>query len=58
MVILCLFHPLVEVDFLAFVDDFHPKTKVILDQKTFIFALVHSPHLSFDASLGMVYELL
>jgi hypothetical protein len=58
MGILCLFHPLVEVDLPAFVDDFHPETEFILDQNAFIFTLVGSSHLCFDASLGIVYELL
>jgi hypothetical protein len=31
MGVLCLFHPLVEVDFAPFVDDFHPEMKVILN---------------------------
>jgi len=53
-----LFRPFVEVDILTFVDDFHSEMEVNLDQKTFIFALVRSPHLSFDVSSGMVYELL
>ncbi len=56
--IFCLFHPFIEVDLLAFVDDFHLETEFILDQNAFIFTFVCSPHLSFDASLGMVYELL
>jgi len=45
------FHPLASIDLL-------PKTKVALNQKTFIFVLAHSPHLSFGSFLGMVYELL
>jgi hypothetical protein len=53
-----LFHPFVEVDFLPFVDDFHPEIDVTLDQKTFISALVHSPCFSSNGPLGMVYELL
>jgi hypothetical protein len=32
--------------------------EVILDQKAFTFALAHSPHLSSNGLLGMVYELL
>jgi hypothetical protein len=51
-------HPFVEVDFTSFVDDFHLKINVILDQKAFISTLVCSPLLSFDHPLGMVYELL
>jgi len=42
-----LLHLLVEVDFLPFVDDFHPKMKVTLDWEEFIFALACSPHLFF-----------
>jgi len=54
----CLLHPLAKVDFLPFVDDFHLKIKVILDQETFIFTLVRSPHLYSSGPLGMVYEFL
>jgi hypothetical protein len=32
--------------------------KVTLDWEAFIFALAHSPRLSFSGFLGMVYELL
>jgi hypothetical protein len=45
--ILCLLHPLVEVGFPPFIDDFHPKTKVTLDWEEFIFVLARSPRLSF-----------
>jgi hypothetical protein len=58
MGVLRLFHPLAKVDLPPFVDDFHPKAKVILDQETFVFVLVHSLHLSFDGPSSMVYELL
>ncbi len=36
-----LLHLFVEVDFHPFVDDFHLETKVILDQKTFIWFVHH-----------------
>jgi hypothetical protein len=58
MGVLRLLHPLAKVDLPPFVDDFHPKAKVILDQETFVFVLVHSLHLSFDGPSSMVYELL
>jgi hypothetical protein len=58
MGVLCLFHPYAKVDFSPFIDDFHPETKVILDQAVFIYALVCSPRLSFDGPSGMVYEFL
>jgi hypothetical protein len=48
----------VEVNFLPFVDYFHLEIEGILDQETFIFALVCSPHFSSNDLLGMVYELL
>jgi len=41
-----------------FVNDFHPEIKVILAQEAFIYILAHSPHLSSNGPLGMVYELL
>jgi hypothetical protein len=44
MTIFCLFHPLADVDIL-FVNDFHIKTKVILNQKAFIFSLWHIHHI-------------
>jgi hypothetical protein len=52
------FHPLDEVDLPRFVDDFHLKMNLVLDREALIFALTHSPHLSFNGPLGMVYELL
>jgi hypothetical protein len=51
-------HPLPEVDLPPLVDNFHPKTNLVLDGEAFIFALTHSPHLSSDSSSIMVYELL
>jgi hypothetical protein len=51
-------HPLAEVNFTPFVDDFHPNTNLVLDRKAFISTLTHSSRLSFGSSLGMVYELL
>ncbi len=51
-------HPLVEVDFPPFVDDFHLEMDLALDKEAFIFALTHSPHLSSNNPSGMVYELL
>jgi hypothetical protein len=50
------FHLLVEVDLPLFVDDFYLETDFVLDKKVFIYALAHSPHLSFSSLLGMVYE--
>jgi len=41
-----------------FANDFHPKTKVILNKDAFIFALACSPHLSSGGLSSMVYELL
>jgi hypothetical protein len=58
MRVIHLLHPLVEVDFPPFFDDFHLETKVILDQEAFVFALVRSPHLSSNGPSNMVYELL
>jgi hypothetical protein len=49
MGVLHLLYSLVEVDFPPFVNDFHFKMEVIVDRKTFIFALVHSPCLFFMA---------
>jgi len=57
MGILCLLHSLVEVDIPTFINDFHPKMEVTLDQEAFIFALACSPFF-FNGILGMVYELL
>jgi len=57
-VVLHLLHPLVEVDFTPFIDDFHPEMEVTLNWETFIYVLVHSPRLSFSGPLGVVYELL
>jgi len=51
-------HPLVEVDFPPFVDDFHLETNLIFDREALMFALTHPPCLSFDGPLGMAYELL
>jgi hypothetical protein len=45
-------HPWPEVDLSPFVDDFHPKTNLVLDGETFIFALTCSPHLSSSGLLG------
>jgi hypothetical protein len=53
-----LLHPLVEVDFFSFVDDFHPKTKVILNWEAFIFVLTCSSCLFSNGPSSMVYELL
>jgi hypothetical protein len=54
---LCHLHPLAKVDLLPFIDDFHPKTNLVLDRETFIYALTSSPHLSFNNPSSMVYEL-
>jgi len=43
---------------LPFVEDFLTETDLVLDKETFIFALAHSPCLSSDDPLSMVYELL
>ncbi len=56
--VLHLFHPLVEVDFRLFVDDFHHEIEVILNWEAFICTLASSPHLSSSGPSGMVYELL
>jgi hypothetical protein len=58
IVAFCHLHQLVEVDLPLFVNDFHPEMDLVLDRKTFIFALMHSPSLSFGDPSGMVYELL
>jgi len=58
MGVLCLLHPLVEVDLPPFVDDFYLETEVILDHDAFVFALVHSSRLSSSGLSDMVYELL
>jgi hypothetical protein len=55
MGVLCLLHPLANVDLPPFVDDFHLEIEVTLDRKTFVFAL--ACFFSGDHS-GMVYELL
>jgi hypothetical protein len=47
---------LVEVDLPPFVDDFNPKMDLVLDIEAFVFALMHSPRLSSDNPLNMVYE--
>jgi len=52
------FHPLVEVDLPPFVDDFNLEMDLVLDREAFIYVLTHSPHLSSDSPLNMVYELL
>jgi len=55
-------HPMAKVDPpsppLPFVEDFLIETNLVLDKETFIFALAHSPCLSSDDPLSMVYELL
>jgi hypothetical protein len=51
--VFCLLHPFVKVDILPFVNDFHPETKVILDQELFIFALVCPPHFCCDFRYGV-----
>jgi hypothetical protein len=43
IVALCHLHPLVEVDLPLFVNNFHPKMDLVLDLKTFIYALTHFP---------------
>jgi hypothetical protein len=48
---------LAKVGLPLFVDDFHPKMNLILDKKTYIFALTHSPRLSSGDPPSMVYEL-
>jgi hypothetical protein len=51
-------HPLVEVNFPPFIDDFHFEMEVTLDRETFISTLVRSPRLSSNDPSNMVYELL
>jgi hypothetical protein len=51
-------HPLPKVDLPPLVDNFHPKTNLVLDRETFISALTHSPHLSSNGLSIMVYDLL
>jgi hypothetical protein len=51
-------HPLAEVDFTLFVNDFHLKMNFILDKMAFIFTLACSPCFLFNNPLGMLYELL
>ncbi len=58
MGVLHLLHPLVEVDFFPFVDDFHLETKVILNWEAFIFVLTCSPCFFSNGPSSMVYELL
>jgi hypothetical protein len=58
MGVLCLSHPFAKVDLPPFVNDFHLKMEVTLDQKTFISTLACSPPLSSDGPSYMVYELL
>jgi hypothetical protein len=52
------FHPFEKVDLPPFVDDFHLKMKVTLNQEAFVFALARSSHFSFDGPLDMVYDFL
>jgi hypothetical protein len=52
MGVLCLFHPAIEVDLPPFMDDYHLEMKVILNRKTFIFVLVHSPFFFSSGPLG------
>jgi hypothetical protein len=52
------FHPLVEVDFPLFVDDFIQKTDLVLDREAFIYVLTYSPLLSSYSLSNVVYELL
>jgi hypothetical protein len=58
IVAFCHLHPLVEVDFHPFVDDFDLEMDLVLDRKAFIFALMYSPPLSSRGLSSMVYELL
>jgi hypothetical protein len=58
MVAFYLLDPLAKVDLPHFVNDFHPKTKFIINREVFIFSLACSPHLSFNSPSNMVYELL
>jgi len=55
MGVLRLLHPLAEVDFAPFVDDFHLETKVTLNWEAFVSTLVCSSCLSFRGLLGMVH---
>jgi hypothetical protein len=58
MWILCLLHPLAEVDFPPFIDDFHLEMEVILNWGTFTSTLTYSPRFFSDGPSSMVYELL
>jgi hypothetical protein len=59
MGVLRLLHSLVDVDFIPFINDFHPKMEVILNLKKKIFALDCSTCLFSDGfSLGTVYKFL
>jgi len=52
------FHPSVEVDLPPFVENFHPKTNIVLDKKNIYFCLTHFPCFSSNDPSGVVYELL
>jgi hypothetical protein len=56
--VLHLFHPLIEVDISPFVNDFHPKIEVILNQEAFVSTLALSPHLFSSGPSSMVYGFL
>ncbi len=58
MVAFCFLHPLVEVNLPFFIDDFHPNTKVILNQDAFISTLACSLCFSFSGLSNIVHELL
>ncbi len=58
MGVLRFLYPLIEVDLPLFVDDFHLKIEVTLNQKAFNSISVHSPHFSSSGPSSMVYELL
>jgi len=52
------FHPLVKVDLPPFVDDFNPKTDLVLDREAFIYVVMYSPRLSSNSPSNMMCELL
>ncbi len=47
-----------KVDLPHVINNFHPKTDLVLDKKTFIFTMAHSSNLLFGDLLNIMYELL
>jgi hypothetical protein len=56
--VVCLLHPLAKVNLPLFVNDFHPKIEVTLNQDAFNFDFVFLSHFSLDGPSSMVHELL